>query len=494
MTPEQQFKNLMASMQKNAEMNARARQEADRNTYLTQIGRYFSAALQPLKEAVDEMKRIGSNLGILSSRLNSLEIPKPEVNVDLSSLRIPTPNLTVKPIVDISTIKMPNEMNVKGWMNLMGYDRSLLTDPLPVQLRDSKGNPIKLFDNIAQVIGGGGGWAGGGNHVIVDQMPSISVSATTNSSVSLVNADGTYYDSGNPLPITGSITTTPGATFYASDAIGSVNLIQVGGNSVVVGTGYQDNALRTVQATDSVSSVSVVSNIAALDVKQVSGSIDSVNLTQIAGNTTVVGTGYQDNALRVVNATDAVTSVNIMAQGLALETRQVSGAIDSVSIVSNIAALDVKQVSGSVDSVSAFGVAMTTNPTAVSDTAAATMKTDKLGRQLSRPVQVRELIATAYASITNGTETTLATASAAGYLDLIYVMGTNNSDAAVTVDLRAVSSGNIMLSVRIPANGTAGVSLPVPIPQDATGNAWTADLPDITGTVVTISALFSKEI
>src|SRR5690349_3126776 len=107
MNPQDQLKQLMATLQRNAEANARARSETDRNTYLTQIGRYFNAALQPLREAVDEMKRIGSSLGILSSRLNSLEIPKPEVHVDLSSLRVPQPIVTVKPIVDISNIKMP---------------------------------------------------------------------------------------------------------------------------------------------------------------------------------------------------------------------------------------------------------------------------------------------------------------------------------------------------------------------------------------------------
>ena len=68
------------------------------------------------------------------------------------------------------------------------------------------------------------------------------------------------------------------------------------------------------------------------------------------------------------------------------------------------------------------------------------------------------------------------------------------SDATVTVDLRAVTAGNVQTSIHIPANGTAGVSLPIPIPQGETGNNWTADLPDVTGTTVTLSALFSREV
>jgi hypothetical protein len=436
-TPQEQLKQMQDMLQKAADAKARARTEADRNAVFASIGKYIGAAMKPFNDAVQEMKRMVASHERMAGDMHSMQVPAPKVTVDLSSLKVPAPNVTVKPIIDLSSIKMPNEMGVKGWISLMGYDRGLLSNPLPVQLRDASGKPVDLSTGLTRMIGGG--WSGGGNHVIVDNLSSISISSSGSSSISLVNADGAYYNSDNPLPV----------SFAAS---GTQQVQQVSG---------------------AVDSVSIVSNIAALDVKQVSGSIDSVNLMQVLGNPMVVGTGYQDNALRIVQATDAISSV---------------------SIVSNIAALDIKQVSGSVDSVSVSGVAMTTNPTAVSDAAAVSFKADKIGRQLARPVQVRELLATAYASITNGTETTLVTAAAGSYLDLIYVMGTNNSDAAVMVDLRAVSGGNIVTSIRIPANATAGISLPVPIPQTDTGNAWTADLPDITGTTVTISALFSKEV
>ena len=488
MTPQDQLKQLMASLQKNADANARARQESDRNTSLTQIGRYFSAALQPLRDAVEEMKRIGGSLGILTSRLNSLEIPKPEVTVDLSSLRIPEPNITVKPIVDITSIKFPKEMDIKGWVNIMGYDRGLLTNPIPVQLRDATGKPIDLSAGLGQMIGISGG-GGGGNHVIVDNLDTISITSAEASSVSLVNADGNYYNSDNPLPITGSITTTPGATFYASDAIGSVNIVQVGGSAVVVGTGYQDNALRVVHATDAVASVNIVSNIAALDVKQVSGSMDSVNLMQTLGNPTVVGTGYQDNALRVVNATDAITSVNIVSS-VAL-TATVSGSLSSSVAVGPVVADAVDDGNAPVQM---GGIARTANPTAVAGGDVVKMSMDDLGRQITRPVQVRDLIATAYATLTNGTETTLASAVSGNYLDLIYVLGANNSSVAVQVDIRPVTAGNVVMTLMIPANGTAGVALPVPLPQSDPNNNWTADMGDITGTTVYLSALFSKEI
>lgn len=524
MTPQDQLKQLMATLQKNAEANAKARQDTDRNTYLTQIGRFFGAAIQPLKEAVEEMKRTGANLSILSSRLNNLEIPKPEVNVDLSSIRIPTPNVTVKPIVDISTIKMPDEMNVKGWIGLMGYDRGLLTNPIPVQIRDATGKPIDLSGSLTQFVGGGGG---GGNHVIVDNLSSLSITSSGSSSISLVNADGTYYNSDNPLPV--SATITPSDDQPVSQISGAIwsteshtHALDSSGawEQVRTDAGIAAGAMRVVQAVDAVSSVSIVSNIASLDVRQTSGAINSVNMMQTAGNATVVGTGYQDNALRVVNATDAITSVNNTQwngnaipvgtgyQDNALRVVNATDAITSVNIVSSAtitvtgsltSSVAVGSVVGdAVDDGSApvqmGGIARTANPTAVAGGDVVKASMDDLGRQITRPVQVRDLISTAYVSITNGTEATLKSAVAGSYLDLIYVLGTNNSDAAVTVDIRAVTAGNIATSIRIPANGTAGVSLPVPIPQDETGNNWTADLPDITGTTVTLSALFSREI
>lgn len=181
--------------------------------------------------------------------------------------------------------------------------------------------------------------------------------------------------------------------------------------------------------------------------------VREANSTTIAKPLSVLGSGEANsNTLRVITASDAIASVQTKFIG-----RQ-------------------------------------TNPTAVADAAAAFGSSDDLGRQITRPIQARDLIATAYVTLSTGTEATLLAAAAATYLDLIYIMGANESGAAVQVDVRAVTAGNILMTLEIPANSTAGVSLPVPFPQDATGNNWTVDMPDITGTTVAISALFSKEV
>lgn len=575
MSPQEQLKRIHDQLQKAADAKARERRDADRAAISTQIGQYLGAVMQPLKEAVTEMRRMTSSHERMASHMASMEMPEPVVNVDLSTLELPKPNITVNPIIDLADIKMPSEMDVKGWIGIMGYDRGLLTNPIPVQLRDASGNPIKLFENLTQIVGGGGG----GNHVIVDSMPSISVVSSGNSSISLVNSDGTYYNSDNPLPVSFSSSTQP--VIQVSGAVNSVNILQVGSNAVVVGTGYQDNALRVVHATDAIvsvnivsgatggtqyddagnaepgtgglsmardsagsvyslrlgsgtsetalrvvqaadaiASVSVVSNIAALDVKQVSGSADSVNVMQIGGNNVVVGTGYQDNALRVVQATDAIASVNLAQtlgsatvvgtgyQDNALRVVHATDAIASVNIVSSATltvtgSLTSSVVVGSVvgdaiDDGSApvqmGGIARTANPTAVTGGDVVKASMDDVGRLLSRPVQVRDLLQTSRVALTTGTETTLLTGVAGVFHDLIYVMAANNSDAATYVDFRAATGANIQFTIQVPANGTAGVSLPVPLPQDVAADTWTADMPDITGTTVTVSALFSKEV
>lgn len=144
------------------------------------------------------------------------------------------------------------------------------------------------------------------------------------------------------------------------------------------------------------------------------------------------------------------------------------------------------------------GVARTTNPTAVADADRVNATFDDLGRQLTRPVQVRDLIVTARATVSTGTETTLLSGASGSYHDLIFIHATNSSGAATTIDVRSVTGGNVVLTLDVPATGVGNsnpsVTLPVPYPQDATGNNWTVDMPDITGTTVTVEALFSKEV
>ena len=159
--------------------------------------------------------------------------------------------------------------------------------------------------------------------------------------------------------------------------------------------------------------------------------------------------------------------------------------------------LDVKQVSGSADSVRTHGLARTTNPAAIGDGLIVPTSHDDLGRPLITPIQVRDLIATAYASVTNVTETTLLAGIASTFLDLIYVKFSNQSTGAVNVGLRGSTGGTVMDIFSIPANSTVGYVLPRPMPQGTeAGSVWTFQnqASDDSTTSISVSALFSKEI
>ena len=120
---------------------------------------------------------------------------------------------------------------------------------------------------------------------------------------------------------------------------------------------------------------------------------------------------------------------------------------------------------------------------------------DDLGRQVNWPIQVRDMLSTAFASTATLAEVTLATANVGEFFDLIQVIAANNSGAAVSLDFRAVSGGNVLSTINVEGNTTQHVRFSPPYPQDATGNAWTIQnggTGDISNTAVDVAAIFSR--
>lgn len=138
------------------------------------------------------------------------------------------------------------------------------------------------------------------------------------------------------------------------------------------------------------------------------------------------------------------------------------------------------------------GVARQTNPTAVADADRVDGSFDDVGRQLTRPYQVRDLIKSAAASLTTGTKTSLIAAVSGAFLDLIQISCYNNSDAATVVTLTDEST--TVRTIPVPANGVTQLNFQVPIRQSGTNAAWYVDLPDITGTTIEVNAEFLQEV
>lgn len=170
----------------------------------------------------DAVSKINVQVPTISApdvNIPKIEVPKAEVTVQIPEIKLPTinvpePKVTVNvPEVKIPPfpeIQMPESMEIHGEVGLFGYG---FDNPLPVQLRDAEGNPVSLPEMMSVASGGGGP-----RYVKI------------NNTVS------------EPIPISGNITSTPGATYYASDAIGSVNIVQsiplsvsVSGATVTIG-------------------------------------------------------------------------------------------------------------------------------------------------------------------------------------------------------------------------------------------------------------------
>lgn len=488
----------------------KAKNEEDRRAIFDSVGKDIGQVIGPYIDALnarDEASHTAMGDSLKRIITESIKIDAPSVDTSgiqevlasaFANLKIPEPRVNVTvPEIKVPEIVMPDNIRVTGDVSMPGIGPKT---PLHVIMMDQSGKPM-MFPV---------GMSGGGNFPmqVLDAANnalrvsgSFSISAS-NSSTQAIDSSGNAYNQANPFPVTvvsgGSATT--GSALVDSSGVqysGSNPLPTTASLSVPSGPGEQATALRTLMAGDSVASMNLLqingstpatglneTTAGVLRVTVMTDTAQSANVAMIGGNVPAQGLNETTaGVLRTVLMTDAVASTNLATA--------LDHTIDSIS---------VKQVSGFMDSVYITGVldstfirqARTTNPTAVADGADVRPSADKLGRQLMR-MQARELVATAYATLSNGTETTLATAAAGTYIDLVYIMGANTSSVAQQIDIRAGTAGNIVMSLYIPANSTAGVALPMAFPQDATGNAWTADNADVTNSTVYVSALFTKE-
>ena len=487
----------------------RVREEDDRRRLMSTIGQDLAGMMAPfLAEIATSSKMNKDTVAELMYQLRGEVADASIKGIDttpiitaieqaMGNVNIPQPKVTVKiPPIRMPDIKMPDEMGIKGWAEFMGALGDT-NNPIPVQLRDHKGNPINLFENISAVSGGGGG-----KHDFFT-IKGFSQSAYAE----VMNSDGRLRVS----------VETGGSGITDSELrASSVPVEQVSGstwstyvtgalNSILVGYESGDGRIKVELPTGSSGLTDTEIRATSLPVEQVSGSTWSTYVTGFGASVGAYlldaegnyrGTLPVSGTVAVSGVTGSVAASMVDSSGVQysgsnpLPITLVSGALTSAISVGST-------VSDAVDDGSApvktGGIARTANPTAVAGGDTVSASYDKMGRQLTR-AQARDLTVTAYASLTTGTETTLVSAVAGSYLDLVYIMGANNSDVAVTVNIRPVTAGNIVMTLQVPANGVAGIACPMPLPQGDPGNNWTVDMGDITGTTVYMTALFSKEV
>lgn len=507
------IKLFKQNLDKSIETIKQKRMEEDRRVLMSTIGQDLARMMTPVLNSISstsrmnkaEMKEVMSELIAEVVTMQSLKQgidtqPITEaIEQAFGSMYIPEPKVTVNvPEMKPQKLLWPEgEMSIGGWVKLMGVS---LENPLPVQLRNADGSPFSLAENINISAGGGGRG--------VVKVSGFDASAWAN--LGIINGDGRL-----------RVETNDGT----SSASTEVKQVSGAVDSVVV------NDILAVSTTFPVNQVSganwsVTAIATDLDIRDLDFATDDVSVYQVSGHSWSTASTLQPNSGVDIGDVDVTSvtpgtgagnlgksedgphttgDVGVMMLAVRKDVAGPFGAdndysplqLDSSGYVRMDANThgDVPSDTGdSGNPVKVGGQARTTNPIAVTDADRVNFTADDLGRQLVRPFQVRDLTVTAYVSVTGGTETTLLAGSAGNFHDCLMITGSNNSDAAVSVDIRAVTGGNILHTMRIPANSMAGWAPALPWPQDATGNNWTVDGPDETGRTLTFSGLFVREV
>lgn len=533
------YNNLKKILQNAVERKNKAKMDDRSKELVTTIGQDLVSALTPVlsQMAGQSTSNRGELIAEFKSSLNEalkeikvdnkVEVPPIDTSELAMAVADAIKGIKINPQINVSSpeVKMPNIpapivnipdlMKVMGEVSMPGYDYK---NPLPVMMMDRDGKPFQFSMGAS---GGKGdyftikGFGQSAFSVPVNSDGEVKVAGTFTASapastyVISGNAEGLPYNYDNPFPVT--VTSGASAT-TAVNIVDSSAVAYSGSNPLpvaVVSGGTATTAVQNLNAdgtyrdTFPVSGTVLVSDITA-SVKtalvdstgvQYSGS-NPLPISDAGGSITVDGIVLQNTA-------DSLGALEAALGTIATDTIRISDAggaitVDGTVTASNCTGSVAHDSADSGNPVKIGGKARTANPTAVANNDRVDASFDDLGRQLMRPVQVRDLTSTAYVSKTSGstfgTETTLFAGATNTYHDLIYVLASNDSTAAIGMDIRGTTGGNILMHLEIPANGVVGISTPVPLPAGDVGASWTIDLPDVTGTNVYVSALFSKEI
>jgi hypothetical protein len=507
--------------------------ENERRLLVTSIGQNIAEAIQPALEQMVKANQV--TVDSLKQAMKEIRVDVPRTEVTMPDIHVPQPKVSV----NVPEFKMP-ALNIPApqvnFPDRMAVSMDMVDNknPLPVMMMGSDGKPMSF-----SMGAGGGGKADyftikdiktSQNASLIDDEGRLKVGGSfsvtsSNASTQAIDSSGEVYSRANPFPV-----------YDMSGSSGSVASALIDSSGIQ----YSGSNPLPVVVTSGGTATTAVQNLNAdgtyRDTFPVQGTVTVSSVTASMAVANIDSTGVQYSGsnpfpMRIVtDATATVNVVNVDSTGAYRSTFPVSGTVTVASITASTAVnlsdstgvgysgsnpVPVTMITSAVVStiavgpvvgdavddgsapVQSGGIARTANPTPVAANDVVKATHDDLGRQVMKVNQVRDLLTTAYVSLTNGTETTLLAASAGFYFDLVYIMAANNSDAVATVDIRPVTAGNTVMTLVVPPYGTSGVSLPVPLPQtgsDGTGNNWTADMNDITGTTVYVSALFSKEV
>jgi hypothetical protein len=364
-------------------------------------------------------------------KLPTINVPEPKVTVNVPEVKIPP----------FPEIQMPESMEIHGDVGLFGYG---FDNPLPVQLRDANGKPFNLNDLVGNSVSAGGPRSVKINNRSDEPIPiSGTISATFSADFGSAEVGAQTLrvvqatDAISSVNIVGgSISSTPGATYYASDAVGSMNIVQ----SIPL-----DVTVIGVNGTIGVVTINPDGN----PVYGGSGTGSSVSVTDIFGT---VGTNVvnPDGRLKVELPSGATGLTDTELRASHLDVQQVSGAIDSVNVLT-MPSVTVTSITNSLAVSHLGGDGQTIDPRnrtwTITETVPVSSSNTLDVQQVSGAswsTNVLSMPAVVVTSITNSTASTLLNgdgttrdtwgASQVGTWNVATVTGITNSLASALVD------------------------------------------------------------
>lgn len=177
-------------------------------------------------------------------------------------------------------------------------------------------------------------------------------------------------------------------------------------------------------------------------------------------------------------------------------SNQLSVSVDGTNTVTQSGTWTVgsNSATGSAVPANAFyqgNLGSTALPTAGSNGNLVGTMSDKFGRPVVLNNAIRDILGTQTTTITNNAETTIITATASIFNDLVSVFIANTSATAVSVAIKDTTSGTTIFTLFIPAGDMRGLSLTTPWPQTSVNTNWTATASTGVSSLI-VSALFIK--
>lgn len=295
---------------------------------------------------------------------------------------------------------------------------------------------------------------------------------------------------------------TPAAGVLTVQGVTSMTPIQVGDNS---GSLTVDNAgTFAVQAAQSGTWTVQPGNTANTTAWKVDASSVAVPVTDNAGSLTVDNAGTFATQATLQTQTDTVMIGGVNIKEINAVTPLMGNGVTGtgsqrVTIASDNTVLPAVGAGATGSAVPANasyngGNAATSLPTAATAGNLVGAMYDKYGRQVMVIGNIRDLVGTQTTTISASTsETTIVTAAASTYNDLVMLIVSNTSASTNTrIDFRDTTAGTVLFSLQsVGGAAPVGFALPVPIPQTSVNTNWTAQCSNST-TDIRIYAVFQK--